>query len=143
MTITTRPKLPVTATPAAARPDVTVARDGENITITARTLVADGPYQRAHFPGLPVLPGVFLLEIVRQAVAECFSADWEQPADIREVNSVRFLAPAGLGDTVTAEITVTALTGQAASVRARFQARGRLTATLSATIGTSADRREP
>jgi 3-hydroxymyristoyl/3-hydroxydecanoyl-(acyl carrier protein) dehydratase len=76
-------------------------------TVTARLRVdPDEANLRGHFPGFPVLPGVFVVEALCQAVA--LSAGDGPPLRLREVESVRFLAPLLAGDELTLAIDVVA-----------------------------------
>lgn len=55
---------------------------------------ADHPAFAGHFPGMPILPGVVLLDIALQAItATCGIA-----LDNCEISSVKFLSPAKPGD---------------------------------------------
>jgi 3-hydroxymyristoyl/3-hydroxydecanoyl-(acyl carrier protein) dehydratase len=74
--------------------------------VTARLRVdPDGPAVRGHFPGYPVLPGVFLLEALCQAMA--LSAGTGPVPRLRAIEQVRFTAPLLGGDTLTLEAEVT------------------------------------
>jgi 3-hydroxyacyl-[acyl-carrier-protein] dehydratase len=75
------------------------------LVITARVAVRAGDL-RGHFPGLPIFPGVFIIEAVGQAVA--LAAGPGQRPVLRTVRSVRFLAPAQAGDALTLDIEVLA-----------------------------------
>jgi 3-hydroxyacyl-[acyl-carrier-protein] dehydratase len=66
-------------------------------TTVRRVIPADDPYQDGHFPGRPVFPGVFLLELVCDGVREALrerSDGWQ----LRTVRRVRFSAPVFPGD---------------------------------------------
>ncbi|MFF2651045.1 hypothetical protein [Streptomyces sp. NPDC058045] len=64
-----------------------------------KLVTVDDPYMAGHFPGLTMLPAVFLLEGVRQAVAHVF--DLSEPPELLEVRSARLLAPMLGGDLIT------------------------------------------
>lgn len=70
---------------------------------TKRVTVED-PYMAGHFPGLTMLPAVFLLEGLRQAVAQVF--DLGEPPELLEVRSARLLAPMLGGDLITVDAAV-------------------------------------
>jgi 3-hydroxymyristoyl/3-hydroxydecanoyl-(acyl carrier protein) dehydratase len=73
--------------------------------VTARMRVdPDEANLRGHFPGFPVLPGVFVVEALGQALA--FSAGGGPPPRLRLVELMRFLAPLAGGDVLTLEAEV-------------------------------------
>ena len=55
---------------------------------------ADHPALTGHFPGNPMLPGVVLLDLALQLIAEAGGI----ALDRCEINSVKFLSPARPGD---------------------------------------------
>jgi 3-hydroxyacyl-[acyl-carrier-protein] dehydratase len=70
---------------------------GQGFAVTAWLRIdADDPNLRGHFPGLPVLPGVFVVEALCQAMALA-----AEGARLRAIGSVRFLAPLLAGDELT------------------------------------------
>jgi 3-hydroxymyristoyl/3-hydroxydecanoyl-(acyl carrier protein) dehydratase len=70
--------------------------------IRARKVIVDhDPYLAGHFPGATVYPGVFVIESVRQAVAEGLGA----ACDLVSVCSARFLMPLVTGDVMVLEAT--------------------------------------
>jgi 3-hydroxyacyl-[acyl-carrier-protein] dehydratase len=86
--------------------------DGNSVRLTARVGVhGDDPNLRGHFPGLPIFPGIFVIESLCQAMAQAFGRDGGQPPVLRNLRSVRFLAPLLDGDELTLRITVTPATG--------------------------------
>ena len=58
------------------------------------TVPADHPAFAGHFPGMPILPGVVLLDIALQTIADASGI----ALDNCEIGSVKFLSPAGPGD---------------------------------------------
>ena len=58
------------------------------------TVPLDHPAFAGHFPGTPILPGVVLLDIALQAIAEASGI----VLDHCEISSVKFLSPAKPGD---------------------------------------------
>lgn len=124
------------AVPLRVSQDVTVAADGHSVTVIARAVVAGNPYQRGHFPGMPVVPGVFLLDVLRQVMADAFGGQWGPVADIVEVHAVRFLAPVHPGEPITMEIMVGRRSGRSARVQATCRVGdGVPRATMTVTVG--------
>ncbi|MEU1969561.1 FabA/FabZ family ACP-dehydratase [Micromonospora sediminicola] len=77
----------------------TAQSDGSTLTLAARLLVpADNPHLRGHFPGMPVLPGVFVIESLCQLLALACAHPGQQPPALRTVRSLRFFAPFLGGD---------------------------------------------
>jgi 3-hydroxyacyl-[acyl-carrier-protein] dehydratase len=102
------------AAPLPALDAVSVNRSATIFEVRAAKRVRiDDPYMLGHFPGLPIYPGVFILETLRQAVASVAASDGRQP-DIRCVRSARFFAPLFPGDLLTIAFTVSAAAGPAA-----------------------------
>lgn len=58
------------------------------------TVPADHPTFAGHFPGMPILPGVVLVDIALQAIADASGI----ALDTCEISAVKFLSPAGPGD---------------------------------------------
>lgn len=63
-----------------------------------RTLDAEEPVFRGHYPHQPIFPGVFILEAVVQAVRR-FAGAASAGARLETVQSLRFQSPLGPGDT--------------------------------------------
>ncbi len=130
------PVLPGIAAPLRAVDTWHAEQAAAGLTISARVTVrGDDPNLRGHFPGLPIYPGVFIIETICQAMALAIAT----PLALRSVRSVRFLAPALGGDTLTVaiaasprqatawDVTAEAVRGDgtvAARVRADFESRG-------------------
>ncbi|MBB5940159.1 hypothetical protein [Streptomyces zagrosensis] len=85
--------------------ELTQTADGTRLRSTKVVRESD-PYMAGHFPDLTMLPAVFLLEGVRQAVAEAFALS-EVP-ELLEVRSVRLQAPMLGGDEITVDAVVRA-----------------------------------
>ena len=100
-----RATAPRWAAPLRAVDSWSATADGSGIALAGRVRIdpAD-PNLRGHFPGLPVYPGVFVLETLHQLVGLALPDAGGAPPVLREVRSVRFLAPLFGGD----ELTVTA-----------------------------------
>ena len=68
------------------------------------TVPADHPAFAGHFPGTPILPGVILLDTVLHEIAAATGI----ALDICQVSSVKFLSPAGPGDELVIQHTLSA-----------------------------------
>ncbi len=60
-----------------------------------------------HFPGLPIVPGVYLIEAARIACEHTLN----RPLRIAAVEAAKFTAEVGPGETVNVEASVAATTG--------------------------------
>jgi 3-hydroxyacyl-[acyl-carrier-protein] dehydratase len=87
------PPRPPYAAPLRAVDEVLVDRLGDRLTIRAR-LTVDPAELVGHFPGLPIYPGVYVLESLAQALGFTLG----QRVRPTTVHSVRFLAPLFGGD---------------------------------------------
>jgi len=65
---------------------------------TQLRIAPDHPAFAGHFPGNPVVPGVWLLDAVIHA--------WQQAAPVR-VEAAKFLSPVGPGEVLTISIDTT------------------------------------
>ena len=108
--------------------------DREPVRLRAvKTVTAADPYMDGHFPGLAMLPAVFLLEALRQVVADAIPA--ERPPELLAVLSSRLLTPMLGGDEITLDV-VLAPAGRAWKVTARCtRGDGTAVARLSALVG--------
>ena len=61
------------------------------------TVPMDHPAFTGHFPGTPIVPGVVLLDVAINAIADTSDA----VLDNCEISSVKFLSPANPGDELT------------------------------------------
>jgi 3-hydroxyacyl-[acyl-carrier-protein] dehydratase len=95
------PQLPVHARPAVRVEEVlTLTESG----ITIRTTLPEGaPCFIGHYPGYPIFPGVFSIELVHQA-ARLYCAAYFPNARLMRV-SARFLAPVLPGAVLQCECT--------------------------------------
>ena len=69
---------------------------GETITVTIR---ADHPALSGHFPGMPILPGVLLLDETLRALEQAESLAVTQ----WRIGRAKFLKPVGPGETLVVE----------------------------------------
>jgi 3-hydroxyacyl-[acyl-carrier-protein] dehydratase len=101
----------------------------DGVTVTARVTVdpAD-PYLCGHFPGNPVYPGVFLLDLLERAVV----AVTPPGTRLLAVSSARFTTPAREGADVELSVRVPEA-GQ--TVTATFTGDGTRFATIKAVFG--------
>lgn len=94
------------ATPLRAVDRIEVCQDGPGLRFSMfKTVRAEDPYMAGHFPGLTLLPAVFVLEGLRQAVTTLIGAD--EPLNLVEVTSGRWLAPMQGGDEIRLDVTAT------------------------------------
>lgn len=68
------------------------------------TVPLDHPAFAGHFPGTPILPGVVLLDVALQIIANSSGI----ALDLCEISSVKFLSPARPGDELLIQHTVSA-----------------------------------
>ncbi|BBP02412.1 hypothetical protein [Sulfuriferula nivalis] len=64
---------------------------------THYTIPLDHPTFAGHFPGSPILPGVVLLDLALQSIADANNIVFNQYT----LNSVKFIHPARPGDVLT------------------------------------------
>ncbi len=69
---------------------------------TKWTIPHHHPAFAGHFEGMPILPGVVLIDKVTQIMAEANQLDLAQ----YQINSIKFLSPARPGDELTIEYAV-------------------------------------
>jgi 3-hydroxymyristoyl/3-hydroxydecanoyl-(acyl carrier protein) dehydratase len=94
---------PAYAVPLRAVDHVTCAPSGDGVLVQARLAVgADPEVLRGHFPGLPIYPGVYVLESLAQALTATVGGG--RQLRLRAVHSARFLAPLLAGDELRLEI---------------------------------------
>jgi 3-hydroxyacyl-[acyl-carrier-protein] dehydratase len=88
---------PAGAAPLRAMDGVVAEFDGEVLRMAVRVGVRAGELG-GHFPGLPIYPGVFVIETLTQAMAD---ATWRLTGgrtELRVLRSARFTAPLLDGD---------------------------------------------
>ncbi|WP_067540744.1 3-hydroxyacyl-ACP dehydratase FabZ family protein [Nocardia crassostreae] len=71
-------------------------REGDEAVLVKR-IAADEPYLSGHFPGDPVYPGVFLIDLCLKMIPVLCGV----AADRFTLHSVRFFAPVRPGDEIT------------------------------------------
>lgn len=67
--------------------------------ITHWTVPVDHPAFAGHFQGAPILPGVVLLDVALENIAQVYNTTLEAC----EISSVKFLSPVKPGDVLTIE----------------------------------------
>ncbi|MFJ7083078.1 hypothetical protein ACIQU8_07595 [Streptomyces griseus] len=97
-----RPHTFATPLRAVDRLEVCQARAGLRFR-AFKTVDPGDPYMAGHFPGLTLLPAVFVLEGLRQAVTTLL--DTAEPLNLLEVVSGRWLAPMQAGDEIRLDVT--------------------------------------
>ncbi len=68
------------------------------------TVPLDHPALAGHFPGTPILPGVVLLDLALQIIADSSGI----ALDLCEISSLKFLSPACPGDELVIQHSVLA-----------------------------------
>ncbi|MBU7597293.1 hypothetical protein JGS22_006500 [Streptomyces sp. P38-E01] len=79
-----------------------LAREPHPRFVLYKTVDPEDPYMAGHFPGLTLLPAVFVLEGLRQAMTALLGV--EEPLNLVEVRSARWLAPMQGGDEVRLDV---------------------------------------
>lgn len=69
------------------------------------TVPLDHPAFAGHFPGKPILPGVVLLDVALQTIADASGI----ALDTCMINSVKFLSPANPGDELLIQYIVSGI----------------------------------
>ncbi|CAL9515393.1 3-hydroxyacyl-[acyl-carrier-protein] dehydratase FabZ [Streptomyces sp. enrichment culture] len=106
--------------------DLEVIRTGPEGAVTAFDAPTDGPVVAGHYPGFPVLPGVFLIEAADRTVrqwarsnppaAEGARDGEDDGIELAGMDRCRFHRPVLPGDRVLADVS---LTGNAADLMFR------------------------
>lgn len=104
----------------------------EGTRVTMRLAVERAARHMAgHYPGFPILPGVLLVDCVRQAAGHALDAELR----LRRIDRARFARPLLPGDELTLTLLMTARSDRQTEVRARgTRADGKLAADLSVTL---------
>lgn len=116
---------------ALHRPPQTV-QTPEGTRVTVRLPVERATKQMAgHYPGFPILPGVLLIDGVRQVAGSVLGAELR----LRSIDRARFALPLLPGDELELSLLVTLETNSRVTVRARgARADGLTAAELSVTL---------
>ena len=82
---------------------------GKSIT-SIKNITFNEPYFQGHFPGQPVLPGVYIIEFIAQTGAFLLLNTLDNPLEknafISAVDNLRFRRPIIPGDQVRIEVTI-------------------------------------
>jgi len=93
---------PIGTVRASASTSVGTVERTDGGWVASFTIDPDDPVFRGHYPGYPVMPGVYLIELADCTVRALLESG---PAvRLAAVERCRFLAPVYQGDTVTLEI---------------------------------------
>ncbi|MFI1212516.1 3-hydroxyacyl-ACP dehydratase FabZ family protein [Streptomyces sp. NPDC020802] len=107
-------------------------RTPQGLRVTVRLPVERAAAQMAgHYPGFPILPGVLLIEGVRQAAGAALGGELQ----LCRVDRARFVRPLFAGDELQLSLLVTSGPDSRITVRARgARADGLMAAELSLTL---------
>lgn len=95
---------PGVAAPLRAVDTLQATREDGALVVTARVAVRAGELG-GHFPGLPIFPGVYVIEALSQAMAVVAEPESPGRPRLAVLRSVRFLAPLFGGDVLTLHFT--------------------------------------
>jgi 3-hydroxyacyl-[acyl-carrier-protein] dehydratase len=113
-------------------------RDGD--AVRARFCFApELPVFAGHFPGAPLVPGVYLIEAARLLGERAVGARLR----IAAITEAKFTAPALPGEEVCVEERLTAGVGAARACRATFTAAGRAAAKIRLELAPDTEAKEP
>lgn len=109
-----------------------IEKTPEGTRVTMRLPVERAALQMTgHYPGFPILPGVLLIDCVRQAACSAHGGDLR----LRSIDRARFARPLLPGDELELTLLVTAETDGRVGVRARgTRADGQMAAELFVTL---------
>jgi 3-hydroxymyristoyl/3-hydroxydecanoyl-(acyl carrier protein) dehydratase len=95
------------AAPLRAVDRIEVIEESPRLRLRTHKLVtATDPYMPGHFPKLTMLPAVFLMEGLRQALVTVVGGQAERQLELLEVRSARLLSPMLGGQEISSDITV-------------------------------------
>ncbi|MEV0289147.1 hypothetical protein AB0H36_33925 [Kribbella sp. NPDC050820] len=132
----TRPWLGHASPLATVRVTQHAAADGNVVGLV--NVPSDGLYQRSHFPGFAVFPGVFVAELCGRLALELVDQT-PVPWAVTKICALRLVAPVYPGDRleISAQRNLSELIApgcRAVSVRSRVTRAGRVVATARLTI---------
>ena len=104
---------------------------GESI-VAYKNVSMNEPFFQGHFPGLPVMPGVLILEALAQAAALVAASGMENPEDkiylFTGLEGVRFRAPVRPGDRLELRCTMLRRKMQLCKLEGKASVDGKLAA---------------
>jgi 3-hydroxyacyl-[acyl-carrier-protein] dehydratase len=129
------------ASPIHGLEKISAESDGNCWRVEASYAIhSDDPYLDAHFPGYSIFPGVFLIECVRRLVASLHDLGSSGPPDVRELSSVRFLAPIVREERIRLELMLRPVGGGIVEVDGRcLRSDGVVAARLRLSVGGPSD----
>ncbi len=111
--------------------DEIVARDGDTIECT-KTFSGREEFFAGHYPGFPLVPGVYLLEAAMQAGAILLAPHFREAADkvpvATRIDRVKFRQMVRPGDTLRMKVTLVERLADAFFLKARVEVEGRVAA---------------
>lgn len=96
-----------------------------------KNVSANEPFFQGHFPELPIMPGVLIVEALAQCAGASLLRDLETSgklAMLAGVDGFRFRRPVVPGDQLRLEVTLTKLRGPIGKVAARALVEGKVAA---------------
>lgn len=96
-----------------------VTINGEGVPTLTKVIAADEPYLSGHYPGNPVYPGVFQLDLALELVESIVGGSWR----LTTIANVRFLRPVVPGDTIQVTASDIAVAPVATTRRLRIMGR--------------------
>ncbi|MBE1491991.1 3-hydroxyacyl-ACP dehydratase FabZ family protein [Plantactinospora soyae] len=122
----------MTARCAPLADQVRLVSAGPDQAVATATVDPADPVFAGHFPGFPLLPGVYLVELVGQTVRAALHGSYRP--ELAALDRCRFLSPVAPGDELRIEValtwsgpdlrcaaTITTDRGRAADLRLRYR----------------------
>ncbi len=100
---------------------VSVSEDGKS-AVGIKAVSSNEPFFQGHFPDLPIMPGVLIIEALAQCAGAALLGEVEQTgklAMLAGVDGFRFRRPVIPGDILRLDVTLTRLRGPIGKVAAR------------------------
>lgn len=107
-----------------------IAEDGKS-AVGLKAVSANEPFFQGHFPDLPIMPGVLIVEALAQCAGAALMKDLEREgklAMLAGVDGFRFRRPVVPGDQLRLEVKLTRLRGPIGKVDARATVDGQTAA---------------